>query len=448
MTFRKFPEGFLWGAGTSAYQIEGAWNEDGKGESIWDRFVHNPGRVKDGSTGDVACDHYHRYEEDIKLMKELGLKTYRFSISWPRIFPDGYGKPNQKGIDFYKRLVYLLNENGIKPMVTLYHCDLPQKLQDLGGWTNRFTADCFEQFARCMFKELGNDVPMWITHNEPATTTINGYWRGIQAPGIRDLAACLLSSYIVMLSHGMAVKAFREMGLKGEIGYAPNFYPSHACSDRPEDLRAAKTWDSLINKWFLDPVMTGEFPSDLIELFSKTGLLPEIKEEDLKIMKQPIDFIGVNYYSRFLLGYDESSWPLNDKFVSIPKDRLTDGGVEIYPQGLYEILTWLHKRYNGIKLIITENGMCHFDRVNRFGEVNDDDRIDFYYKHFEQAHRAIQEGVNLAGYSIWCLMDNFEWAKGFTVRYGIIYVDFKTQKRIIKKSGYWYRDVIKNNGID
>ncbi len=448
MAFKKFPEGFLWGAGTSAYQIEGAWNEDGKGESIWDRFVHNRGKVSDGSAGDVACDHYHRYEEDIKLMKELGLKTYRFSISWPRIFPDGYGKPNQKGIDFYKRLVYLLNENGIKPIVTLFHFDLPQKLQDLGGWTNRFTADCFEQFARCMFKELGNEVPLWITHNEPATTTINGYWRGIQAPGIRDFGACLLASYIVMLSHGKAVKAFREMGLKGEIGYAPNFYPSHACSDRPEDVRAAKTWDSLINKWFLDPVMIGEFPSDLIELFSKTGLLPEIKEEDLKVMKQPIDFIGVNYYSRFLLGYDENSWPLNDRFVEIPKDRLTDNGVEIYPEGLHEILTWLHKRYNGIKLLITENGMCHSDRVNRHGEVNDDDRIDFFYRHFEQAHRAIQDGVNLIGYTIWCLMDTFEWNEGYNLRYGIIYVDFKTQKRIIKKSGYWYRDVIRKNGID
>ena len=447
MTIKSFPDDFLWGAGSSAYQIEGAWNEDGKGESIWDRYAHNPGKIKDGSTGDVACDHYHRYEEDIRIMKELGLKTYRFSISWPRIFPDGYGEPNQEGINFYKKLVKLLNENGIKPMVTLFHCDFPQKLQDIGGWTNRVTADCFETYARCMFKELGDDVPIWITHNEPASTSINGYWRGVGAPGISDFGACLLSSYIVMLSHGKAVKAYREMGLKGQIGYAPNFYPSQAFSDCVEDLKVAKLWDSYINKWFLDPVMKGEFPPDLLELFSSTGLLPEIMEEDLKIMNQPIDFIGVNYYSRFLLTHDEGSWPLKDKFVEIPKENLTDNGTEIYPEGLYEVLTRLHEDYNGINLIVTENGMCHNDRVNRHGKVEDDERVDFYYKHFEQAYRAIQDGVNLIGYSIWSFMDNFEWVSGFNMRYGIVYVDFKSQERIIKKSGYWYKDVISNNGI-
>lgn len=442
----NFPRDFLWGVATASYQIEGAWKEDGKGESIWDRFSHNPGNVQNGDTGDVACDHYHLYPEDVKLLKELGVKTYRLSISWPRIFPEGRGEPNEKGMEFYKKLIKLLVENGITPAVTLYHWDLPQKLQDIGGWANREVADYFEQYARYCFKELGALVPIWITHNEPWVVAFVGNYQGRHAPGIKDFSTALHVSHHLLLSHGKAVKAYREMGFKGEIGITYNVSSIYPASGSKEDLAAAGRQDGFLNRWFMDPVLKGKYPEDMLDWYSTRVVLPDILPGDPEIIGTPVDFIGVNYYMPGYIKQDLEDWPLEVKGVTTGKDQ-TSMEWEIYPEGLYDLLVRFTKDYNGIKILITENGAAFNDIVNREGKVEDDNRLDYLYKHFAQAHKAIQDGVNLAGYYVWSFMDNFEWALGYSKRFGITYVDYKTQKRIIKKSGLWYKDVIKNNGF-
>lgn len=441
-----FPEQFLWGAATAAYQVEGAYNEDGKGENIWDRFSHIPGKTWNGDTGDVACDHYHRYEEDIKLLKELGIDTYRFSISWARIFPEGKGKPNEKGMEFYKKLVSKLTENGIKPAVTLYHWDLPQKLQDVGGWANRETVDCFEQYARYVFEELGEAVPVWITHNEPWVVSFVGNWEGRHAPGITDFSTALLVSHHLLLSHGKTVKAYREMGFKGEIGITLNMNPVYPASSRTEDIEAAKLFNEYHNKWFADPILKGKYPEDLLKVYEGKVTIPDTTQEDLDIIHQPIDFLGINNYFSSVVKFDSSKWPIQASSVDTGKDK-TEMGWEINPEGIHDLLVYLHKEYNGIKILITENGAAFNDMVNREGKVEDDDRLDYLYRHLQQVHRAISEGVNVAGYYVWSLMDNFEWARGYSKRFGIIYVDYKTQKRIWKKSALWYKEVVKNNGF-
>ncbi|MBZ4645305.1 MAG: beta-galactosidase [Clostridia bacterium] len=444
-----FPKDFLWGVATASYQIEGAWKEDGKGESIWDRFSHIPKKVANGDTGDVACDHYHLYPEDVKLLKELGVKTYRLSISWPRIFPEGKGQPNEKGMEFYKNLIKLLVENDIKPAVTLYHWDLPQKLQDIGGWANREVVDYYEQYARYVFKELGDLVPIWITHNEPWVVSFIGNWEGRHAPGITDFSTALQVSHHLLLSHGKAVRAYREMGFEGEIGITLNLVPVYPdpSSHNEEDAAAAIRRDGFQNRWFLDPVFKGRYPADMINWYSKKVVVPVITQEDLDIISTPVDFLGINYYMPGYIKADPDAWPLELKHVFTGKDR-TAMGWEIYPEGLYDLLVRLHKDYNGIKIMVTENGAAFNDIVNREGKVEDDNRLDFLYKHFIQAYRAIQDGVNLTGYYVWSFMDNFEWAEGYAKRFGITYVDYKTQKRIIKKSGHWYKEVIKNNGFE
>ncbi|WP_094550661.1 GH1 family beta-glucosidase [Petroclostridium xylanilyticum] len=444
-----FPKDFLWGVATASYQIEGAWKEDGKGESIWDRFSHIPKKVANGDTGDVACDHYHLYPEDVKLLKELGVKTYRLSISWPRIFPEGKGQPNEKGMEFYKNLIKLLVENDIKPAVTLYHWDLPQKLQDIGGWANREVVDYYEQYARYVFKELGDLVPIWITHNEPWVVSFIGNWEGRHAPGITDFSTALQVSHHLLLSHGKAVRAYREMGFEGEIGITLNLVPVYPdpSSHNEEDAAAAIRRDGFQNRWFLDPVFKGRYPADMINWYSKKVVVPVITQEDLDIISTPVDFLGINYYAPGYIKADPDAWPLELKHVFTGKDR-TAMGWEIYPEGLYDLLVRLHKDYNGIKIMVTENGAAFNDIVNREGKVEDDNRLDFLYKHFIQAYRAIQDGVNLTGYYVWSFMDNFEWAEGYAKRFGITYVDYKTQKRIIKKSGHWYKEVIKNNGFE
>lgn len=441
-----FPEQFLWGAATAAYQIEGAYNEDGKGESIWDRFSHIPGNIWNNETGDVACDHYHRYEEDVKLLKELGVNTYRFSISWARIFPEGKGKPNERGIEFYKRLCDKLLENGIKPTVTLYHWDLPQKLQDRGGWANRETADCFEQYARYVFKELGDQVPIWITHNEPWVVSFAGNWEGRHAPGIRDFSTALQVSHHLLLSHGKVVKAYREMGFGGKIGITLNMNPVYPAGDGQEDIEAAKRFDGFHNRWFADPIFKGEYPGELLRWYEGKVKVPDITSEDMETINQPIDFLGVNNYFSSVIKFDGGNWPIQATGVDTGKDK-TDMGWEINAEGIYDLLMYLHKEYKGIKILITENGAAFNDIVNREGRVEDDNRLDYLYRHLQQVHRAISAGVDVAGYYVWSLMDNFEWARGYSKRFGLIYVDYKTQRRIFKKSALWYKEVIKNNGF-
>lgn len=436
-----FPEGFLWGASTAAYQIEGGYNEDGKGESIWDRFTHTAGKIKNGDTGDIACDHYHRYKLDVKLMKDMGIKSYRFSISWSRIFPEGKGKPNRKGIDFYRNLVELLNENGIIPAVTLYHWDLPQKIQDKGGWAERKTAVYFEQYAEYMFRELGDGVPIWITLNEPWVSSFAGYFYGSHPPGIRDLPAAVTASHNLLLAHGKAVRTFREMGMKGEIGISLNLNPVYPASLNELDQAAAGRYADFLNGWFLDPILKGCYPAELVKWLRVKKLLPENDPPDIDLIHAPVDFLGVNYYSGSSVANDPSKWPLELSFMSTGRKR-TDSGWEIFPEGIYDLLTYLSREYNGIKMIVTENGASFKDQVGKDGKVDDDGRISYLKDHIKQIRKAMKHGVNLAGYYVWSLMDNFEWALGYGKRFGLVYIDFATQERIVKKSGMWYGALI------
>jgi beta-glucosidase len=447
MTRLKFPENFLWGTATAAYQIEGAWREDGKGESIWDRFSHIPGRIYGNDTGDVACDHYHRMEEDIKLLKELGIASYRFSIAWARIFPEGRGEPNKKGMDFYKRLVGLLRENGIIPAVTLYHWDLPQKLQDAGGWANRETADHFENYVRYVFKELGDQVPIWITLNEPWVSAFVGHFEGRHAPGVTDFSTALLAAHNLMLAHGKAVRAYRETGLKGEIGVTLNLNPVYPASESEKDRAAAGRFLDHLNGWFLEPILKGRYPQGLLKWLEGKVVLPEIKAGDMELISAPVDFLGVNNYYSSFIKHDDGVWPLSLAPADTGRDK-TEMDWEVYPEGIHDLLVYLEKEYGPVKIIITENGSAFRDSINREGRVEDDNRLDYLYRYISQVHRAIQEGVNVAGYFLWSFMDNFEWAWGYSKRFGIVYVDYPTQKRILKKSGSWYSKVIRDNGIE
>lgn len=447
MSKLTFPEGFLWGTATAAYQIEGAYNEDGKGESIWDRFCMNPGNIKKGDTGNIACDHYHLFEKDIDIMKELGVNTYRFSVSWPRIFPDGKGRPNSKGIDFYKRLLDKLLKYNIKPSITLYHWDLPQKLQDIGGWANREITDYFEQYAGYMFKEFKDTGSHWVTHNEPAVTVMSGYWNGSFAPGIKDPSTAIAASHNILLSHGKAVRAFRESGAEGEIGIALNIWPNYPGTNKKEDIEAAERVNDASVNWYIDPILKGKYPEGMLKLYSEKLVLPEITEKDMRLISEPIDFMGINYYSCNFIKNSTGTGFYDADCVPTQYD-VTDFEWLIYPEGLYKVLVDINNSHSGLKLFVSENGAAFNDMIDRNVNIEDAGRLDYLYKHFLQAHRAIQDGVNLAGYYVWSLMDNFEWAHGYSKRFGIVYVDFKTQKRTIKKSGHWYKDVIKNNGFE
>lgn len=441
-----FPRDFIWGAATAAYQIEGAYNQDGKGESIWDRFCHTPGNVENGDTGDIACDHYNRLEEDIRLMKELGIKSYRYSISWPRILPEGKGKLNQRGMDFYKRLTNLLLENEIEPLITLYHWDLPQKLQDIGGWANRDVTDYFTNYAEVVFNNLGDIVPYWVTINEPWVVAFLGNMFGSHAPGIKDLKTALDVSHNLMLSHGKAVKLYREMNQKGKISIALNFSTKYPASQKEEDIKAARLSDGGLNRWFLDPIFKGYYPEDVLELYSKRGVTHTFPMEDLKVISQPMDFLAFNYYSSEFVKHDPDIGfsGINNELDSFEK---TEMGWIVYPQGLYDLITRLGRDYGKIDLIISENGAAFKDFINSDGTIDDHRRTNYIKEHLTQVHRAIESGINLKGYYLWSLMDNFEWAFGYSKRFGLIHVDYETLKRTIKNSGHWYKEVIRNNGF-
>lgn len=443
----EFPKDFIWGSATASYQIEGAYKEDGKGESIWDRFSHTPGKILNNDNGDLACDHYHRYKDDVKLMKEIGLKSYRYSISWPRIFPDGVGKPNEKGMDFYKRLTDLLLENGINPSVTLFHWDLPQKLQDKGGWTNRDTIEYFQEYSAFIFKNLGDVVPMWFTHNEPHIISFLGYMLGTHAPGKSDPLMMLDVSHNLLVSHGKVVSLYRDMNFNGKIGIALNLSTKYPASQSEEDIKASYLSDSVTNRWYLDPLFKGYYPEDALEYYLRRNVHFTYPEEDMEIIKQPIDFLAINYYSPDFIKHDQ-----NESFTAVHNPlnvfEKTDMDWIVYPQGLYDLLKQLDKDYGSINLFISENGAAYKDIVDGDGTIKDSQRIKYINDHLSAAHKAIQEGVNLKGYYLWSLMDNFEWSFGYSKRFGIIHIDYETLKRTIKQSGYWYKDVIENNGIN
>uniref|UniRef100_A0A7C4GI51 Beta-glucosidase n=1 Tax=Fervidobacterium thailandense TaxID=1008305 RepID=A0A7C4GI51_9BACT len=432
-----FPKSFFFGTATAAYQIEGAVAEDGRGPSIWDVFSHTPGKTYNGDNGDVACDHYHRYKEDVQIMKEIGLNAYRFSISWPRVMPDGK-KVNQKGVDFYNRLVDELLKNDITPFITLYHWDLPQALYEKGGWLNPDIAMYFRAYATFMFTELGDRVKHWITLNEPWCSAFLGYFTGEHAPGHKNLQEALTAAHNLLRAHGHAVQAFREEIKDGKIGLTNVVMKVEPGDARPESFLAAGMVDKLVNAWFHDPVIYGRYPEEAVRLYRERGL--NVPDEDFDIISAPVDFLGVNYYTRTLVIYDPNN-PMGFSYVQgdLPK---TEMGWEIYPQGLLDMLVYLKERYR-LPVYITENGMAGPDRLVN-GTVEDDYRIDYLVRHLEKVLEAINAGVDVRGYFIWSLMDNFEWAYGYSKRFGIVYVDYSTQKRIWKKSAYWLREFLKS----
>jgi beta-glucosidase len=443
----SFPKGFVWGASTSSYQIEGAWNEDGKGESIWDRFSHTTGKILDGSNGDVACDHYHRYQEDVGLMTELGLKAYRFSISWPRVVPGGKGEANPKGLDFYDRLVDALLAVGIEPFVTLYHWDLPQKLQEQGGWANRETAEHFEAYAVAVSRRLGDRVRNWMTHNEPWVAAFVGHLYGEHAPGVKDLKTALQAAHHILLSHGRAVPALRAGGGgRTRVGIAHNLEWVNPFTQSEEDLSAARRHDGAFNRWFLDPVFKGSYPQDMLEWYGEKA--PTMEAQDLETIAVPVDFLGVNYYTRRTIAHDAKGDFVRAKRIwyhFIPHASFEQW--EVNPEALYLLLRRVHREYGQPVMYVTESGTPNGEEVRPDGTVADPQRLDYLKRHFAAAWHAIQEGVKLRGYFVWSLMDNFELAFGFSKRFGLTRVDYSTRKRSVKESGRWYADVIRRNGI-
>jgi len=444
-----FPAEFVWGAATSSYQIEGAWNEDGKGESIWDRFSHTPGRIKNGDTGDVACDHYHRWPEDVALMQTLGLQAYRFSVSWPRILPAGRGAVNPAGLDFYDRLVDELLEAGIKPFVTLYHWDLPQALQKEGGWPARSTAEAFVEYADVLSRRLGDRVTHWITHNEPAVTAYTAHLHGAHAPGVQDMATALRVAHHLLLSHGWAVDVLRRNSPGAEVGITLNINYSVPASPSAADADRARRHDGMWYRWFLDPLAGRPYPADVrADRVSEGALSPDglavVQPGDMETIAVPIDFLGVNYYRREVFRDQAAEGNLPRVVFEWPKSDTywTEMGWEIYPEGLYHVLMRLHHEYEIPKLFITENGCSFSDGPAEDGRVHDQRRIDYLRAHFAAAGQAIKHGAPLAGYFVWSLFDNFEWAHGYSQRFGIIWVDFETGQRIPKDSALWYRRFI------
>lgn len=440
----QFPANFLWGSATSAYQIEGSPLADGAGLSIWQRFVHTPGMVQDGDTADVACDHYRRYADDIALMRQLGMKAYRFSTSWSRVLPRGRGPVNPAGLGFYGRLVDTLLENGIEPMVTLYHWDLPAALDDRGGWLNPDSPKWFTDYAEIMFRQLDGRVKMWATLNEPWVVTDGGYLHGALAPGHRNRFEAPIATHHLLRSHGEAVQAYRAHG-KHRIGLVVNLEPKYPASTDPADRDATARADTYMNRQYLDPVFLGRYPEELGEIFGEAW--PAWPAEDLALINQPIDFLGVNYYTRNVTRFDPTAWLLRAAPVRRKNATYTETGWEVFPQGLTDVLVWVNERYGRPPLYVTENGAAFFDPPTVAGDrLEDPLRVDYIRQHIEATHAAIEAGVDLRGYFVWSLLDNFEWSLGYSKRFGIVHVDFETQKRTPKESAYFYSKVIATNG--
>jgi beta-glucosidase len=443
----SFPKGFLWGTATASYQVEGAWNEDGRGESIWDRFAHTPGKIRTGDTGDVACDFYHRYRDDIALMKQLGLTASRFSIAWPRVIQGGRGRLNQKGIDFYGRVVDELLKNDIEAFPTLYHWDLPQALQDAGGWTNRDTAAAFADYAAAVVDKLGDRVTNWMIFNEPWIFTILGHLRGIHAPGIRDPAAAIRATHVVNLAQGMAAKALRGSKHSNlRVGTAFSMSPVHPRTQSSEDVEAADRWHRFYNLWFLETAINGRYPQ--VYLSGRQNEMLGVQPGDLETVKAPLDFIGINLYTRAVVAHDPNEENVGVAQVRPGGDEFTDFGWEVYPKALSEMILRITKDYNRPAIYVTENGCSYADGPDASGEVHDDRRISFMRRYIGEVGKAIGAGADVRGYFSWTSTDNFEWAEGFAQRFGIIHCDFKTQKRTIKDSGKWYALLARTNAVD
>jgi beta-glucosidase len=443
-TTNHFPDGFVWGAATAAYQIEGAAMKDGRGESIWDRFSHTPGKTLNGDTGDVACDHYHRWRDDIQLMRQLGLQAYRFSVAWPRILPDGRGRVNEAGLAFYDQLVDGLLDAGITPWVTLYHWDLPQVLQDAGGWTNRATADAFAEYADVITRRLGDRVKHWITLNEPWCSSFLSYWIGEHAPGHKDFNEALAAVHTLLLAHGKAVPIIRRNSKGAQAGITLNLSQVYPASDSPEDQAAAHRYDGYFNRWFLDPLYGRGYPQDMLELYGDR--VPATQAVDFDTIAAPTDFLGLNYYNPTFIHDDPNGGVLRTGSTRWPGDYTAMDWL-VYPQGLYDQLLRVPHDYPVDALYITENGAAYDDRLSDDGRVHDAQRASYYQQHLAAARRAITSGAPLKGYFAWSLMDNFEWAWGYTRRFGITYVDYETQQRTIKDSGHLYRDIIAANAV-
>jgi len=468
MTQRRFPDSFIWGSATAAYQIEGAADEGGRGPSIWDTFSHTPGRTRNGETGDVAADHYHRWREDLALMKDLGLQAYRLSISWPRVQPGGSGDLNPEGVAFYRDLLDALAEAGIDAVVTLYHWDLPQELQDAGGWVNRQTAYAFAEYARHMARELGDRVKVWTTLNEPWCSAYLGYASGVHAPGHTDPAEALTAAHHLNLAHGLAATAIREeLGDQAQISITLNLHVTRPGDpERAADLEAAHRVDLIGNHIFLGPLLDGTYPTELRQLTRHLTDWSFVHEGDLNLIRQRLDVLGVNYYStnyvRQLSPGEQPSgdsgghgagaaspWvALDDVEFLPPEGKQTAMGWNIEPDGLYELLTALAGAYDGLPLMVTENGAAFEDIVSDDGAVHDPDRIDYIARHLDAVARAIEDGADVRGYFVWSLMDNFEWARGYSKRFGIVRIDYDTLERIPKDSSRWYAEVIRANAVD
>jgi beta-glucosidase len=443
----EFPQGFIWGSATASYQIEGAYDEDGRGMSIWDTFSRIPGKVKNGDNGDIACDSYHRYEEDIAIIKELGVSSYRFSIAWPRIVPDGDGAINRLGIAYYHTFIDKLIEAGIEPYLTLYHWDLPQALQDKGGWANRATIDAFVRYSEILFNEFHGKVKYWFTINEPWCASFLGHTIGEHAPGSKDLQLGVDTAHHLLVAHGKTVKAFRSLGYDGQIGYAPNISWKEPYSTKQEDVDAAWRERAYFVEWFMDPVFKGAYPQPLVELFKRHGAELHIEPGDMELISQPMDFMGINYYSGSVARYKQGAGMFESEFVDLGHDR-TEMGWPIFSKGFYDCLMYVKNLYGDIPLFITENGACYGNEPDEDGRVRDDLRIDYLRSHITEVNRAIQSGVNLKGYFTWSLMDNFEWAFGYEKRFGLVHVDFETLVRTKKDSYYWFQKVATSNGLD
>ena len=436
---RLFPKDFIWGVSSTAYQHEGAISEDGRGESIWDRFCATPGKVRNGESGAVACDFYHRYREDVGLVSELGVDSFRFSVSWPRIMPSGRGEVNERGFGFYDRLVDALLEAGIKPLIALYHWDLPQALEEEGGWTNRATVEAFADYSRVVGEHFGDRVTLWVTQVEPWVTAWLGYGLGVHAPGRCSEADAVAASHHLLLSHGRAVEVLRGVAPRAEVGIALNLEHSWAATDRDDDHEALRWWDGTRSRWYLDPLFRGEYPADVLQEWKH--LMPAGHDGDLACIAAPIDFLGVNNYSASAIGAGAGDGE-RARAVPQPGASRTDMGWEIDPDGLRQVLTRVSRDYSPNAVYVTENGAAFPDVVDHEGRVLDPERQQYLEAHVDAAARAAREGVPLKGYFVWGLMDNFEWNWGYWKRFGLVHVDYPTQKRTPKASFGWYRDFI------
>lgn len=435
---KTFPKNFVWGAATASYQIEGAAQADGRGESIWDRFSHTPGKVFNGDTGDVACDHYHRWREDIGLLQQLGVPAYRFSIAWPRVIPTGRGAINQRGLDFYDQLVDTLLAAHIQPHITLYHWDLPQALEDVGGWVNREITGAFVDYTQAVAQRLGDRVKYWTTFNEPFCAAFMGYRDGVHAPGRRDEAQSLQAAHHVLLAHGLGAQAIRALQPTAQVGIVLNLWTVETLTEAPADQALVEGQWQADCGWFLDPVLRGCYPAGAWAAYGSKA--PTLRPADLQTMAQPLDFLGVNYYFRALLDGAR-------RISGAPDAEYTDMGWEVHAPGLYRLLTKLQREYPAVPLYITENGAAFQDEISADGGVHDPRRVNYLREHLAACQQAISAGVDLRGYFVWSLLDNFEWARGYSKRFGITYVDYATQQRIPKDSFHFYREVIARNGL-